>query len=60
MPVTTSTVDQQAYREIKEDGHPIVVIAARDIVELLRADGKGSLESVRAWLNAEFPRLPST
>ncbi len=53
--VTTSCVDLQAYKEIKEDQHPILVIAAQDIVELLRRNGRGSLDSVRAWLNEEFP-----
>ena len=56
--VTTSYLDSQAYREIKEDKHPIVVISARDIVSLLRASGMGTLESVRAWLDAEFPPVP--
>ena len=27
---TTSYVDRQAYCEIKEDGHPIIVVSARD------------------------------
>jgi hypothetical protein len=54
--VTTSCVDLQAYKEIKEDRHPIVVISAADIVELLRRHGRGNLLSVRAWLNEEFPR----
>ena len=53
--VTTSCVDLQAYKEIKEDQHPIVVIAAADIVELLRRNGRGRSESVAAWLNEQFP-----
>lgn len=53
--VTTSCVDLQAYKEIKEDRHPIVVIAASDIVEILRASGYGSVTAVRAWLSEAFP-----
>ncbi|MDN7915344.1 restriction endonuclease [Burkholderia cepacia] len=53
--VTTSCVDLQAYKEIKEDRHPILIIAARDIVELLRRNGRGSPELVSAWLAEEFP-----
>jgi hypothetical protein len=34
--VTTSYLHEQAYKEIKEDGHPIIVISARDIVTILR------------------------
>jgi hypothetical protein len=54
--VTTSWVNTQAYREIKEDQHPIVVIAAADIVALLRASGRSEPAAVAAWLTAEFPR----
>ncbi len=53
--VTTSYVGLQAYKEIKEDRHPILIIAAQDIVELLRRNGRGSLQSVQCWLNEEFP-----
>lgn len=53
--VTTSCVDLQAYKEIKEDQHPILVISAQDIVELLRRNGRGSPEAVLTWLSEEFP-----
>ncbi len=53
--VTTSCVDLQAYKEIKEDQHPILVIAAADIVELLRRNGYGSTQAVTKWLEEEFP-----
>jgi AspBHI-like restriction endonuclease/restriction endonuclease len=53
--VTTTCVDLQAYKEIKEDQHPIVVISAADIVELLRKNGRGSVSAVAAWLAEEFP-----
>ncbi|WP_049802898.1 restriction endonuclease [Bradyrhizobium japonicum] len=54
--VTTSWVDLQAYKEIKEDEHPIVVVSAADIVDLLRRNGKGSAAIVSAWLTEEFPK----
>jgi len=53
--VTTTWVDLQAYKEIKEDQHPIVVISAADIVEILRRNGRGSVAAVGAWLAEEFP-----
>jgi hypothetical protein len=53
--VTTTCVDRQAYKEIKEDGHPIVVISATDIVDLFRANGRGTAALVLAWLKDEFP-----
>lgn len=34
--VTTSYVDSQAYKEVVEDGHPILIISASDIAAVLR------------------------
>ena len=48
--VTTSYVNLQAYKEIKEDQHPIIVISGADIVSLLRDDGYSDPESVLSWL----------
>ena len=52
--VTTSYVDVQAYREIKEDGHPIVVISGGDIADLLKLNGHSTAEAVTLWLQSEF------
>ena len=57
--VTTSYLHEQAYQELKADGHPIVVIAARDIVEILRSKGYGDALAVRGWLEREFPQAPA-
>ena len=54
--VTTTWVDLQAYKEIKEDQHPIVVVSAVDIVDLLRRTGKGSAGEVVSWLTEQFPK----
>jgi hypothetical protein len=53
--VTTSYVDLQTYKEIKDDGHPIVVISAADIGELLKLNGLDSVPLVLSWLEREFP-----
>ena len=53
--VTTSCVDGQAYKEIKEDEHPILVIAASDIVGLLKQTGYGTVGAVQSWLERSFP-----
>jgi hypothetical protein len=37
--VTTSYVGRQAYEEIREDGHPVVVLSGGDIVTDLRRQG---------------------
>lgn len=48
--VTTSYVAAQAYQEIKEDQHPIVIISAVDIVHVFRATGINSIATLREWL----------
>lgn len=55
--VTTSYVDVYAYKEIKEDQHPIIVIAASDIVELLMKNGYSAPSVVEAWLAREYPKV---
>jgi hypothetical protein len=49
--VTTSYLARQAYSELKEDGHPVVVIAASDIITILK-NRIGSIEHIRRWLQA--------
>jgi hypothetical protein len=53
--VTTSYLDVYAYKEIKEDQHPVIVIAGADIVDLLRRNGLTTKEEVGTWLKKEFP-----
>ena len=48
--VTTSFVAAQAYQEIKEDQHPIVIICAADIAKLLIRHGVGSMSDIDSWL----------
>ncbi len=48
--VTTSYVHDQAYKEIKVDGHPVVVISAIDIVNILRQK-IGSIDAINNWLD---------
>jgi len=54
--VTTSYVHSQAYRELKEDGHPVVVVAARDILEILAHAGITTGSALEEWLQGHFPR----
>jgi hypothetical protein len=48
-------LEAQAYKEIKQDQHPIIIIAARDIVALLAANGRGDRRAVETWLKSDFP-----
>lgn len=49
--VTTSFIDRQAYQEVVDDGHPVIFVAAIDIVRLLREVGYSTPSLVNEWLN---------
>jgi hypothetical protein len=53
--VTTSAVAQQAYEEIRQDRHPVVILCGRDLALILMEKGLNSTDRVRAWLEGEFP-----
>ena len=48
--VTTSFVGTQAYRELTDDGHPVVVLCAADVADILRTKVGGEAE-VAGWLD---------
>ena len=53
--VTTSHLDAQAYREIREDGHPVVIVAGRDLTDILKASGVDSPAAIRRHLHDNYP-----
>ncbi|MEJ5040853.1 restriction endonuclease [Pseudomonas sp. B21-036] len=53
--ITTSWVNSQAYKEIVEDGHPVMILSGRDIVELLKEAGLQSATELTKWLKTSFP-----
>ncbi|WP_272261607.1 restriction endonuclease [Streptomyces xanthophaeus] len=57
--VTTSYFHKQVQEEVHEDGHPIVLVAGRDIIDALRQDGRTSVSAVRQWLEQSFPKYSS-
>jgi hypothetical protein len=54
--VTTSFVSLQAYKEIVEDRHPVIVVASGDISGILKNAGYKSPEDVGSWLSSNFPK----
>lgn len=52
---TTSYVADQAYQEIRDDGHPIVVISGNDIVDILSTVGFRTAAEVRGYLHTYHP-----
>ena len=55
--VTTGHVAPQAYREIRTDQHPIVIISGIDIVNLLRQKGYATAVDATRWLREAFPAV---
>jgi hypothetical protein len=53
--VTTSHVDAQAYREIRDDGHPVVILAGRDVVDMLKRSGFDNEETLGKHLMEKYP-----
>ena len=54
--VTTSVVARQAYKEVREDGHPIIIIAGGDIASILTKNGFNTPNLVQQFLVQEFPK----
>jgi hypothetical protein len=52
--VTTSVIARQAYEEVREDHHPIVFFAGKDIVDILVSGGFNTPELVLQLLSNEF------
>lgn len=48
--VTTSFVAQQAYNEIIEDNHPVIIFSGRDIAKILIEHGYNTQTKVLSWL----------
>lgn len=48
--ITTGYVDRQAYAEVVEDGHPILIITASDIAIILKKNSISPL-NIMDWLN---------
>lgn len=53
--VTTSFLAEQAYKELREDSHPVMVIAAADIAQILTDAGLKEEAAVASWLKERFP-----
>jgi hypothetical protein len=53
--VTTSHLDSQAYTEIREDAHPVIVLAGRDITDILKTKGLNNLAALRRHLHDKYP-----
>lgn len=48
--VTTSYLAQQAYKELREDGHPVIVIAGVDVARIIRGLGISGGRELEEWV----------
>jgi hypothetical protein len=54
--VTTSFVSLQAYKEIIEDRHPVLIISGADVIDILYSANINTLKKVRSWLRSVAPK----
>lgn len=52
--VTTSVVARQAYKEVREDRHPVIFITGKDITEILIDRGFNTVDRVKQFLESTF------
>ena len=38
-----------------EDGHPVMILSGRDVIELLKEAGLNTLDLLAKWLEATYP-----
>lgn len=53
--VTTSYIANQAYEEVRSDGHPVVFVTGRDIAKYIKDKGYGTPAQLEKYLAAQFP-----
>ena len=49
--VTTSFIGKQAYEEIREDRHPVVLMTGADISKVLQVNGYDNVNKLDLWLD---------
>lgn len=49
--VTTSYISDQAYKEVVDDGHPVILVSANDVAAVLRSAGYTTPALVHLWLD---------
>lgn len=53
--VTTAFIGPQPYQEVREDGHPIIFLVGRDLVEILKRMGLTAPATLAAYLEEQHP-----
>jgi len=53
--VTTAFISAQAYQEVREDGHPIVFLTGRDLVDIIRRIGIATPGELARYLDGKYP-----
>ena len=53
--VTTSVISRRAYKEVREDRHPVIFLCGKDIADILINAGFNTLKLVKNMLEKDFP-----
>lgn len=53
--VTTSFIATQAYQEIIEDGHPVIIVSGNDLVTILKDHGYNKIQTLKKLMESDFP-----
>jgi hypothetical protein len=53
--VTTAFIHKQAYEEVRQDEHPVVFLAGRDVANLLKRMGMSDAQAVGSYLTEKYP-----
>lgn len=58
--VTTAFISPQPYLEVREDGHPIIFLVGRDLVEILKRMGLATPTELSSYLEEQHPVSQAT
>jgi hypothetical protein len=54
--ITTSVVSKQAYEEVRADGHPIIFLSGKDVIDILFKQGHTSKQELLKYLTDNYTR----
>lgn len=54
--ITTSAISKQAYEEVRKDGHPIIFLSGKDIVNILIEKGINNVKVLHQYLDENYKK----
>ncbi|MFI5779245.1 caspase family protein [Nocardia sp. NPDC051570] len=56
--LTLSSIEEDVYKYLRSNDHPVVVICGKDVVDALRAHGCNNADDVEEWLSGQLALTP--